>query len=392
MADAKAQVSVGTAAPEPDPEPIPFIDLAAQRRRLDPAIEQAIARVLDHGRFILGPEVEELEARLAAFAGQNHAIACSSGTDALSLALMAWEIGPGDAVFVPSFTFAATAEAAALLGATPVFCDVTEDTFNLDPESFESAIEEARRLGLRPRAVIPVDLFGQPAAYHRIEAIARANELKVLADAAQSFGAVLHNRRVGSFGDATAVSFFPTKPLGCYGDGGAVLAADPATAETIRSLRIHGAGRDKYENVRVGLNARLDTMQAAILLAKLEIFEDEIAARRRVAARYTDALKDRVEVPGTIEGASPVWAQYTIRLEARDAVAARLRAEGIPTAIYYALPLNRQRAYRDQPSAPGGTPAAERLAERVLSLPMHPYLDEKTQNRVVGALRRAIAG
>lgn len=392
MADAKAQASVGTAAPETDPEPVPFIDLAAQRRRLGPAIDQAIARVLDHGRFILGPEVEEFEARLAAFAGQNHAITCSSGTDALSLALMAWGIGPGDAVFVPSFTFAATAEAAALLGATPVFCDVTEDTFNLDPESFESAIEEARRLGLRPRAVIPVDLFGQPAAYHRIEAIARANELKVLADAAQSFGAVLHDRRVGSFGDATAVSFFPSKPLGCYGDGGAVLTADPATAETIRSLRVHGAGRDKYENVRVGLNARLDTIQAAILLQKLDIFEDEIEARRRIAARYTEALKDLVEVPGLIEGAGPVWAQYTIRLAARDAVAARLEADGIPTAIYYALPLNRQRAFRQYPTAPGGTPVAERLAGRVLSLPMHAYLDEATQDRVVGGLRRGLAG
>ncbi len=348
MADAKAHASVGTAAPEPDPAPIPFIDLAAQRRRLGPAIEQAVARVLDHGRFILGPEVEELEARLAAFAGQNHAITCSSGTDALSLALMAWEIGPGDAVFVPSFTFAATAEAAVLLGATPVFCDVTEDAFNRDPESFESATQEARRLGLRPRAVIPVDLFGQPAAYHRIEAIARANELKVLADA--------------------------------------------ATLEMIRSLRVHGAGRDKYDNVRVGLNARLDTMQAAILLAKLEIFEDEIAARRRVAACYPEALKDLVEVPGPIEDASPVWAQYTIRLEARDAVAARLGVEGIPMVIYCALPLHRQHAYRDQPSAPGGTPVAERLAERVLSLPMHPYLDEATEDCIVGALRRALAG
>lgn len=391
MADAKVHAPAEAVTTGTDLDPIPFIDLAAQRRRLGVAIDEAIARVLDHGRYIMGPEIRDLEDRLAAFAGQNHAITCSSGTDALSLALMAWKIGPGDAVFVPSLTFAATAEAVALLGATPVFCDVIEDTFNLNPESFESAIEEARRLGLVPRAVIPVDLFGQPAAYQRIEAIAQANELKVLDDAAQSFGAVLHNRRIGSFGDVTAVSFFPSKPLGCYGDGGAVLTADPETAETMRSLRVHGAGRDKYENVRVGLNARLDTMQAAILLQKLKIFEDEIATRQRIAARYDEALADLVETPVVVSGAISAWAQYTIRVEDRDAVAARLRAEGIPTAIYYPVPLNRQRAYRDYPSAPGGTPVAERLAGRVLSLPMHPYLDEATQDRILRALHRAIS-
>ncbi len=391
MADAKAHAPAEAVTTEVVLEPIPFIDLAAQRRRLGPAIDAALARVFEHGKFILGPEVRELEDRLATFAGQERAVACSSGTDALVLVLMAWGIGPGDAVFVPAFTFAATAEAVALLGATPVFCDVCEDTFNLDSESLEAAIEHARGAGLRPRVVIPVDLFGQPADYGRIEQIAGANALRVLCDAAQSFGAELGGRRVGTFGAAAAVSFFPAKPLGCYGDGGAVLTADPELAEALASLRTHGAGRDKYDNQRIGMNARLDTVQAAILLAKLDIFEDEIVARRRIAACYSEALKDLVDVPGVSAGAASVWAQYTIRLEDRDAVAARLRAEGIPTAIYYPVPLNRQRAYRDYPSAPGGTPVAECLAGRVLSLPMHPYLDEKTQNRVVGSLRRATA-
>lgn len=392
MVEARATTPAGRAADDPIDEPIPFIDLRAQRRRLGSAIDEALTRVFEHGKFILGPEVKELEQRLAAFAGQEHAVTCSSATDALVLVLMAWEVGRGDAVFVPTFTFAATAEGAALLGATPVFCDVREDTFNLDPGSLERAIEEARRLGLRPRAVIPVDLFGQPADYGRIEAIARASGLKILADAAQSFGAELNGRRVGSFGDATAVSFFPAKPLGCYGDGGVVLTAHGDLVETLLSLRVHGSGRDKYQNVRVGLNARLDTMQAAILLQKLKIFEDEIAARQRVAARYDAALKDLVDTPRLIPGATSVWAQYTICLKDRDAVAASLRETGIPTAIYYPLPLHRQVAYRDFPTAPGGTPVADRLAERVLSLPMHPYLDQATQDRVVSALRAALAG
>lgn len=390
MTDAKAQTPVEATTAGTKFAPIPFVDLAAQRQRLGPAIDAALARVFEHGRYILGPEVRDLEDRLAAFAGQEHAVTCSNGTDALVLVLMAWGVGPGDAVFVPNFTFSATAEAVAFLGATPVFCDVREDTFNLDPESLDSAIEDSNRHGLRPRVVIPVDLFGQPADYGRIGLIAGANALKVLCDAAQSFGAVLHNRRAGAFGDAAAVSFFPTKPLGCYGDGGAVLTADPELAETLLSLRAHGAGRNKYDNLRIGMNARLDTVQAAILLTKLGIFEDEIGARQRIAARYNEALKDRIEVPSVSVGATSVWAQYTIRIEDRDAVAAQLRVAGIPTAIYYPLPLNRQIAYRDYPSAPGGTPVADRLAERVLSLPLHPYLDEATQDRVIENIRRAV--
>ncbi len=385
--------SLGTVgAQSPMHEPIPFIDLGAQRRRVGPAIDLAIAKVVEHGKFILGPEVSELETQLAAFAGAEWAVTCSSGTDALALILMAWQVGPGDTVFVPNFTFAATAEVVAWLGATPMFCDVCEDTFNLDPRSLEAAIEHARDAGLSPKAIIPVDLFGQPAEYNRIEEIARANDLKVLVDAAQSFGAVLHNRRVGTFGDATAVSFFPAKPLGCYGDGGTVLCADADLTEVITSLRMHGAGRDKYQNVRIGMNGRLDTIQAAVLLQKLAIFEHEIIARQRIATRYTQALEGLVETPAVIEGALSVWAQYTIRLEGRDGVAERLKTAGIPTAVYYPLPLSRQPAYRDYPSVPGGTPVAERLAERVLSLPMHPYLDEAVQDRIVSALRQALTG
>ncbi len=392
MREAKAAAGGNLAEDDLSRQPIPFNDLQAQRRRLGGAIEEAVGRVMEHGRFILGPEVGALERRLAEFAGQAHAVTCSSGTDALALVLMAWEIGQGDAVFVPSFTFAATAGAVARLGATPVFCDVLEDSFNLDPRSFEAAVETARGLGLRPKAVVPVDLYGLPADYDRIVEIARTQGILVLADSAQSFGATLDGRRAGTLGDACAVSFFPAKPLGCYGDGGAILTADAEMAERLRSLRAHGGGRDKYDNVRIGLNARLDTIQAAVLLEKLEIFEEELDARQRVAARYTERLGASVEVPSVPEGAVSAWAQYTIRLNQRDAVAERLRASGIPTAVYYALPLNQQQAFREYPSAPGGTPIADRLAGQVLSLPMHPYLDEPTQDRVVDVLRRSLNG
>jgi dTDP-4-amino-4,6-dideoxygalactose transaminase len=376
---------------DPSSGPIPFIDLRAQRRQLGTRIDAAIARVLDHGKYILGPEVRDLEQRLAEFAGAKHAVTCSSGTDALLLILMAWDIGPGDAVYVPAFTFASTAEAVALLGATPVFCDVLEDSFDLDPQSLEAAIASSRAEGLRPRGVIAVDLFGQPADYRRIEPLARTHGLKVLADAAQSFGASLDGRRVGTMGDATAVSFFPAKPLGCYGDGGAVLTDDDGLARAIVSLRVHGKGTDKYDNQRIGLNGRLDTLQAAILLQKLTIFEEEIAARQTVAERYDAALADRVATPCLIDGATSVWAQYTIVTDGRDAVASGLKQQGIPTAIYYPLPLNRQTAYASFPSAPGNTPVCDSLARRVVSLPMHPYLDPATQDRVISALRGALA-
>lgn len=376
---------------DPASGPIPFIDLRTQRLRLGDRVDQAVHRVLEHGKFILGPEVSELESRLAAFAGAKHAVTCGSGTDALLLALMAWQIGRGDAVFVPAFTFAATAEVVALLGATPIFCDILEDTFNLDPDSLERAITHAEMLALRPRAVIAVDLFGQPADYRRILPLAEAHGLKVLADAAQSFGATLDGRRVGTFGDITATSFFPAKPLGCYGDGGAILTDSAELAGVVRSLRVHGQGSDKYDNQRIGMNGRLDTLQAAVLLEKLSIFEDEIKRRDEVAERYSRELSGLAQVPALAPGATSVWAQYTLRLDSRDTVASHLKAMGIPTAIYYPKPLNRQTAYRDFPNAPGGTPASDRAAQHVLSLPMHPYLAGPTQGRIVSAIAEAAA-
>jgi dTDP-4-amino-4,6-dideoxygalactose transaminase len=371
---------------------IPFIDLAAQRRRLGRSIDDAIARVLDHCQFILGPEVRALEAELAAFCGARHCVTCASGTDALMLVLMAKGIGSGDAVICPSFTFTATAEVVALVGATPVFADVEEPTFNLDARSLQRACAMARRLGLRPKAVIPVDLFGQPADYKSIAALAESEKLFVLDDAAQAFGASCGNQRLGAIAPATATSFFPAKPLGCYGDGGAVFTDDEEFAQIMRSLRVHGEGRDKYECARIGLNGRMDTLQAAVLIEKLKIFPDEITARERIARRYSAGLSDIVTVPTVADGASSVWAQYTIRLASgrRDALAAALRQQGIPTAVYYPIPLHRQQVYRDFPIAEGGAPVSERLAEEVISLPMHAYLDEVTQDRIIEAVRHSL--
>jgi dTDP-4-amino-4,6-dideoxygalactose transaminase len=378
----------------PDVAPIPFIDVAAQRRRLGRAVDDAIGRVLDHCQFILGPEVRALEADLAEFCGARHVVTCSSGTDALVLVLMAWGIGPGDAVICPAFTFTATAEAVALVGATPVFADVDEASFNLDPGSCRRAVSTAREAGLRPKAVIPVDLFGQPADHPAIADVATAENLRVLDDAAQGFGAVCRNRRVGTLATATATSFFPAKPLGCYGDGGAVFTDDEELAVLMRSLRVHGEGRHKYESVRIGTNGRFDTIQAAVLIEKLKIFSDEIAARDRVARRYSVHLGDVVKVPRLSQGATSVWAQYTIRLAAarRDHFAETLRTQGIPTAIHYPIPLNRQEAYRHFPVVEGGVPVSERLAADVISLPMHAYLDEPTQDRIIAAVRHALAG
>jgi dTDP-4-amino-4,6-dideoxygalactose transaminase len=366
--------------------PIAFIDLKTQRARIADKLDAATRRVMDHGQFIMGPEVAELEKRLAAFTGAAHCVTCANGTEALALVLMAWGIGRGDAVFVPAFTFVATAEVVAWVGATPVFVDVQAESFNMDPASLEAGIAWAKREGLKPRVVIPVDLFGQPADYPAIVPIAEANGLLVLADAAQSFGATLRGRKAGTWGNATATSFFPAKPLGCYGDGGAVFTDDAQLAATLKSLRVHGQGSDKYDNVRIGLNARLDTLQAAILLEKLAIFPDEIEARQRAAERYQDRLGNRVAIPRLAPGATSVWAQYTIRHERRDQIAAGCKAAGVPTAIYYPIPLSKQTGYRHFPSAPGGVPVSERLSAEVVSLPMHPYLDEATQDRVAAAV------
>jgi len=372
--------------------PIPFIDVATQRRRLGSAIDSAIARVLAHCQFILGPEVRVLEGELARFCGARHAISCASGTDALLLVLMAKGIGPGDAVFCPAFTFCATAEVVALLGATPVFVDVEPDSFNIDATSLAAALPTAKRLGLTPKAVIPVDLFGLPADHDAITAVAASADLFILDDAAQAFGATYKGRPLGTFGHATATSFFPAKPLGCYGDGGAVFTDDDALAEAIVSLRVHGQGSDKYDNVRIGLTARLDTIQAAILSEKLKIFPEEIVGREVAARRYAQGLGDLAVVPRVPSGSTSVWAQYTIRIGGgrRDKVAAVLKAEGIPTAIYYPIPLHRQQAYRHYPVGEGGVAVSDRSAAEVLSLPMHGYLDAATQARIIDAVRRAL--
>jgi dTDP-4-amino-4,6-dideoxygalactose transaminase len=376
------------------PEPVPFIDIAAQRRRLGSSIDDAVSRVLTHCQFINGPEVTELEAALAAFSGARHVVTCASGTDALLMVLMAKGVGRGDAVFCPSFTFCATGEVVALTGAVPVFVDVDEATFNMDVNSLKRGIATATRLGLTPKAVMPVDLFGQSADHDAIAAVAEAGGLFVLDDAAQGFGASYKGRRLGTMGLATATSFFPAKPLGCYGDGGAIFTDDAKLAETLRSIRVHGQGSDKYDNVRLGLTGRLDTMQAAILIEKLKIFEDEIAARNLVAERYARGLGNVVSVPRLAGGCNSVWAQYTIRLPKgcdRDGFAAALKAQGVPTAIYYPKSMHQQTAYRDFPVADGGLPTSEMLSDDVISLPMHAYLDEPTQERVIKAVRGALS-
>src|SRR5215470_17593619 len=368
---------------------LPFIDLAQQRQHLGDSIDRAIQRVLAHGNYIMGPEVRELEQSLSRFCGAKHTLTCSNGTDALGLVLMALGVKAGDAVFCPSFTFAASAETIVWFGATPVFVDVDPDSFNMDPGSLEAAIRTAKARDLKPVGVMAVDLFGQPADYDRIEPICNAHRLWLLSDAAQSFGAAYKDRKVGTIGVATATSFYPAKPLGCYGDGGAVFTDDDDLAAVLTSLRVHGQGTDKYDNVRIGLNGRLDTLQAAILLEKLRIFPEEIERRNRVAGRYNEGLAGVARVPRLSDGATSVWAQYTIGVPAarRDALAAGLKQRGIPTAIYYPLPVHRQTAYRAFPVAGNGLPVSERLADEVISLPMHPYLEEHEQDRIIEAVK-----
>ncbi|USO01287.1 MAG: DegT/DnrJ/EryC1/StrS family aminotransferase [Alphaproteobacteria bacterium] len=351
---------------------IPFIDLQAQQDRIRPQIDAAIKRVLDHGNYIMGPEVFELEEQLAHYCGARHAITCSSGTDALLMVLMAKGVGPGDAVFIPSFTFTATPEVVALLGATPIFVDVLPNTYNIDPKSVEQGVEAAKKQGLKPKAIIAVDLFGQPADYSALEKVAHEHDLWVLADAAQSFGATLQGKKVGTLALATATSFFPAKPLGCYGDGGAVFTDDDELAEILKSIRVHGKGKHKYDNVRIGLNARIDTIQAAILLEKLKIFDDELKERQQIAKHYNEALKDVVQTPHIIEGATSAWAQYTVKLKQdidRSKIMHDLKEKGIPTMVYYEKPLHLQEAYKGFPKA-GELTVSEECSRKVLSLPI----------------------
>ncbi len=370
--------------------PLPFVDLKAQYARLKPRMDARIRAVLDHGQFILGPEVQELEAELVRFSGAQHAITVSSGTVALTISLMAEGIGPGDAVFVPAFTFAATAEPVLAVGATPVFCDVGPDTFNMDLADLERAVADVLAGGsLRPRAVIPVDLFGLPADYAAINAVADAHGLFVLADAAQSFGASRDASRVGRLAAVTTTSFFPSKPLGCYGDGGAIFTDDAGRAEVMRSIRVHGQDADGA-CARLGMNGRLDTLQAAALLAKLEAFEDEIRARESLARRYDQALRGAVTLPARIEGAASVWAHYSIVVDNRDGLRDALAARGIPARVYYPSPLHLQPAFRDYGGGPGSLPVSEELSRRILSLPIYPDLDEATVDRISDAVIAAV--
>jgi len=366
---------------------IPFIDLQAQRRRLGEPLARAIQAAVEGGQWILGPQVAEFEKALAGWAGVKHAVACANGTDALLMILRAWGVGPGDAVFVPAFTFAASAEVVALAGATPVFADVLPDTFNLDPASLEAAIALVKGQGkLVPKVVMPVDLFGQPADYRSIAPIAARHGLKLLCDTAQGFGGLLDGVRAGAIGDAAATSFFPAKPLGCYGDGGACFTNDDGLRDLLLSLRMHGQGDDRYEHVRIGLNSRLDTIQAAILIEKLKAFPAEIEMRNKIAKRYSDAFagSNRIKAPLVIEGATSTWAQYTLQVEDRAKFQADLKAAGVPTAVYYPIPLSRQKAYGHYPSVP--TPVSEALSNKVVSLPMHPDLDVATQDRIIAAV------
>lgn len=390
-----------TAAASPAVPMLPFIDLQAQRRRLGGAIEAAVMAAVEGGAWVMGPQVREFEAGLAAFGRAKHALGCANGTDALILPLIAWGIRPGDAVFVPSFTFTATAEIVPWLGAAPVFVDIDPVTFNMDPARLEAAIEGVKAEGrLTPRVVIAVDLFGQPADYPAIRAICDRHGLKLIADSAQGFGCTLNGEHPIRWADVTTTSFFPAKPLGCYGDGGAVLTDDDDLAQEMDSLRVHGkvvakdlkdgasfAHDPKYLAMRIGMNSRLDTIQAAVLIEKLKVFGDEIAWRNRIAARYNELLAPHVTaVPGVIAGGVSTWAQYTITHPERDRLAAHLRDHGVPTAVYYPVPMHLQPAYARFPQGAGGLPVTERIRDEVLSLPMHADLDEATQDRIVAAV------
>lgn len=374
-----------------------FIDLKAQQARISDKIESAIAAVLKHGHFIMGPEVGRLELELAAFSRASHCISCANGTEAIALILMAWGIRPNDAIFCPSFTFSATAETIPWLGAEPVFVDVHPETCNIDVDHLEVMIAAVRNEGkLTPRAIVAVDLFGQAADYVRLRKIADKYSLKLIADSAQGFGTTINGRHPSDWADATTTSFFPAKPLGCYGDGGAILTNDAELAEVLESLRVHGKATEsdikrtnfthdpKYLNLRIGMNSRLDTIQAAILLEKLSIFPDEIERRNAIAARYREALVGRVaEVPTVPDGVISTWAQYTIQHANRDGLHAHLRIAGIPSAVYYPVPIHKNLAYEQFSQGRGSLPVTEMLARCVLSLPMHPYLSEKDQDRVI---------
>ena len=370
---------------------VPFVDLKAQYARIKPQIAEAIQDVLDDGRYILGPAVTRLESELAAYCGVRHAISCASGTDAIFMSLLAYGIGPGDVVFVPSFTFTASAEVILLAGASPVFVDVEADSFNIDLADLERKISETRAEGkLKPKAVVAVDLFGLPADWNGLNELAEREKLHLISDAAQSFGGTYHNRRVGSLAPVSGTSFFPAKPLGCYGDGGAIMTDDDDLAEELKSIRVHGAGSHRYEVVRIGINGRLDSIQAAVLSVKLSIFDDELEARERISRVYDEALKDVVTVPKRIDGLQSAWAQYTIKTDRRAAVQEKLAEAGIPTMIYYPKPMHLQAPYAPFGGGEGSLPVSETICDEVMSLPMHPYLADDDAKRIAAAVREAL--
>ena len=372
-----------------------FIDLKAQYNHLKVRIDQRIQKVLDHGQYIMGPEVSELEEKLAEYVGVKHAIGVANGTDALQLALMALNVGPGDAVFVPTFTFFASAEVVPLVGATPVFVDICQDTYNIDPVSLEAAIANVKFKGeLTPKAIVAVDLFGLPADYPALERIASDESLYLIEDAAQGFGGTINGQKAGSFGHIATTSFFPAKPIGCYGDGGAVFANDDELAALLRSYHVHGKGADKYDNVRIGLNSRLDTIQAAVLLEKLAVFDVELSHRQRVADAYNVALADRFNTPVVPKGHTSSWAQYTVqsREGSRADIMEHLKKQGVPSFIYYGRNMHEQTAFKGLGYRVGDFPVAEAAAKAVFSLPMHPYLDEETQKQVLGAFENSYGG
>ena len=372
---------------------IQFIDLKAQQERLKPEIEAGIAKVLAEGRYIMGPEVKEFEKKLGEFGEAKHALGCANGTDALILPMMGWKVPRGAAVFCPSFTYCATAEIIAIMGAVPVFVDIDRETYNMCPKSLKAAIEDVKAQGdMDMFGIIAVDLFGQSADYESIAPIAREHGLKLIADSAQGFGTTLNGKHPLAWCDVATTSFFPAKPLGCYGDGGAVLTNDAELSAAMDSVRIHGKGSDKYDNVRVGLNSRLDTIQAAILLPKLAVFADEIQARNKVANRYSEGLRNSaLRVPTILDGVVSTWAQYTIEVPDHAAFAAALKSKGIPTARYYPKPVHAQTAYEHYPIGAGGMANTDDCIGNIISLPMHPYLDENTQDMIIETAKSALA-
>lgn len=364
-----------------------FVDLQAQYLHLESRIDARIRQVLKHGQYIMGPEVREFEKKLSEYVGVEHVVTCANGTDALQLSLMALGINSDDIVFCPTFTFFATAEAIAFVGATPVFVDSDENTFNICPVDLEARIKEVIDEGnLKPQAIIAVDLFGLPANYPELERISKKYDLKLIEDAAQGFGGEINGQRAGSFGDVATTSFFPAKPLGCYGDGGAVFTNNDEYADLLRSYRVHGKGHDKYDNIRIGMNSRLDTIQAAILLEKFVVFPQELVNRNRIAERYEVELNDIYTTPQTPKGYMSSWAQYTIMDDNRDTVIIHCKSKGIPTTIYYGTCMHLQTAFEYLGYSKGDFPVAERLAKKVFSIPIHPYLPKFDQDSIVSCL------